>query len=143
MQPGLKLWVERDGRLVLSDLHVMLLDAVGEIGSLTGAAACHGISYRQTWRLIRDVESNLGATLVRSVKGGSGHGASRLTPLAQELIRRYQALHTRLSSEVEAAFTDAFGPDGALLDALLATRSGAIAGASARSGTAKGGGAYA
>ena len=38
LEPRIKLWVEKDGRLVLSDYRVQLLRAVGETGSLAEAA---------------------------------------------------------------------------------------------------------
>ena len=47
MQPKMKVWVEKDGQLVLSDWRVLFLEAIAETGSLSQAAAKLGIPYRR------------------------------------------------------------------------------------------------
>jgi molybdenum-dependent DNA-binding transcriptional regulator ModE len=38
VQPGLKLWVEKDGLLVFSDYRAELLDHIAKTGSISGGA---------------------------------------------------------------------------------------------------------
>lgn len=103
-----KLWIERDGRLLLSDYRVRLLEHIAETGSLSEAAQRMGLSYRRAWGKIRDIEHNVGRRLVVSEVGGAGGGGSRLTAEAEDIVARYRRLRARLDSEMSAAFDDLF-----------------------------------
>ena len=46
-------WVERNGEVVLSEWRVALLEAVAETGSISAAAARHGVHFRVAWRFRR------------------------------------------------------------------------------------------
>ena len=95
MQPCIKLWIERDGRLVLSDYRVRLLELVRETGSLAQAAARMRLSYRRAWGKIKEIEQNLGVALVTSEAG------ERLVALYQEFQAR---MHRALAREFAAVF---------------------------------------
>lgn len=106
----MKLWVERDGRLALSDYRVRLLEYVEESGSLARAASRMRLSYRRAWGKIKEMEQNLGVSLVVSESGGVGGGHTRLTPAGGQLVARYRDFHDRmeraLAREYAAAFAD-------------------------------------
>ncbi len=104
-----KLWIERDGQLVLSDYRVRLLELIAETGSLSEAAHRMGLSYRRAWGKLREIERNLGRKLVHSEVGGAGGGSSSLTPEAEDLIRRYHRLRARLDDDLSEAFAELFG----------------------------------
>ena len=108
LEPRIKLWVEKDGLLVLSDYRVQLLRHVEETGSLAEAAQRMGLSYRRAWGKVREIERNLGLTLVESEAGGAGGGGSRLTPAGERLVALYQrfqrAVETDLGREFRALF---------------------------------------
>ena len=108
MEPRIKLWVEKDGRLVLSDYRVQLLRAVGETGSLAEAAQRMGLSYRRAWGKVREIERNLGVTLVQSEAGGAGGGGSRLTPEGERLVALYQRFRRAMESDLGREFWAAF-----------------------------------
>ena len=108
LEPRIKLWVEKDGRLVLSDYRVQLLRAVGETGSLTEAAQRMGLSYRRAWGKVREIERNLGVTLVQSEAGGAGGGGSRLTPQGERLVALYQRFRRAMESDLGREFWAAF-----------------------------------
>ena len=61
MEPRAKVWVEKDGKLVLSDYRVRLLRLIDETGSLADAAKAMGLSYRRAWGKVKEIERNLGA----------------------------------------------------------------------------------
>lgn len=109
VEPRFKLWVERDGEIVLSDFRIWLLQTVAATGSLRRAAQHMGISYRRAWGKLRELESNLGLSLLRSTVGGAGGGATELTPLGSELVARYALFRERATAAVQAAFIEAFG----------------------------------
>lgn len=108
LEPRIKLWVEKDGRLVLSDYRVQLLRHVAETGSLAEAAQRMGLSYRRAWGKIRDIERNLGATLVESEVGGAGGGCSRLTPDGERLVALYQRFRRAVEGDLGREFREVF-----------------------------------
>ncbi|MCH8161050.1 MAG: LysR family transcriptional regulator [Chloroflexi bacterium] len=96
LEPRIKLWVEKDGHLVLSDYRVRILQLVEETGSLAEAAERLGLSYRRVWGKVREIERNLGLSLVESEVGGAGGGSSSLTEDGQRLIALYQILLSKV-----------------------------------------------
>ena len=111
MEPRVKLWIEKDGRLALSAYRVRLLRLIDETGSLAEAAVSMGLSYRRAWGKLREIESNLGIKLVASEAGGAGGGGSRLTEDGRRLIdifERFQAATQRdLAQEFARFFAEA------------------------------------
>lgn len=110
MEPRLKLWVERDGRLALSDYRIRLLEHVRDTASLAQAAARMRLSYRRAWGKIKELEQNLGVPLVVSETGGAGGGHTRLTPAGERLVSQYRVFQHRMRAallhEYAAAFDD-------------------------------------
>jgi molybdate transport system regulatory protein len=108
VEPRLKLWVEQEGRLVMSEYRLRLLEYVQETGSLAQAASRMRLSYRRAWGKIKELEQNLGIPLVHSETGGAGGGHTTLTPEATDLLMRYREFQQRmdraLAQEYEAAF---------------------------------------
>jgi molybdate transport system regulatory protein len=108
MQPRAKLWVEKDGRIVLSDYRVRLLRHIDETGSLAEAAARMQLSYRRAWGKVREIEENLGVKLVESAAGGAGGGGSRLTAEGRRLVDLYERFRTSVEQEMSRAFLRSF-----------------------------------
>ena len=110
MRPRLKLWLEDDeGRVALSEWRVGLLEAIREHGSLSSAARALGVPHRTAWERIREMEARLGTQLVEAESGGSAGGHSRLTPAAEDLVRRYTAVRSGLDDLVASRFAEQFG----------------------------------
>lgn len=108
LSPHQKLWIEHDGKVVISDYRLRLLQLVEESGSLAKAASTLKLSYRRAWGKVKELETNLGAQLVASEVGGAGGGHTSLTPTAVALIRAYERLQARLQRELAAAFAEEF-----------------------------------
>lgn len=104
--PQQKLWVEADGRLVMSDYRMRLLTLIAETGSLAQAAQRLKLSYRRAWGKVKELEQNLGAPLVLSEVGGAGGGQTTLTPYGEALIRAYAAFQERMALELSRAFEE-------------------------------------
>ncbi len=104
----MKVWVEQEGRLVLSDYRIRLLEAVAATGSLADAAAEMGLSYRRAWGKIKEIEANLGVKLVQSVVGGPGGGATHLTPEGQRLVALYKRFRKLMEVDLGKEFRDVF-----------------------------------
>jgi molybdate transport system regulatory protein len=108
MQPRAKFWVEKDGRIVLSDYRVRLLRHIEETGSLSEAAARMQLSYRRAWGKVREIEQNLGVKLVESAAGGAGGGGSRLTADGKRYVDLYDRFRTTLEQDMSREFTRTF-----------------------------------
>ena len=110
MRPRLKVWLEgADGRVALSDWRVALLEAIGRHGSLVAAARELRVPHRTAWQRVREMEERLGVRLVEATSGGAAGGASRLSPVAEELIRRYRRLCAGLDDLLDERFRTEFG----------------------------------
>ena len=78
---------------------IKLLRLVGETGSISAAARQMGMNYRRAWFLINSMQSGFAEPLLRTVRGGKDRGGAILTPLAKELIRRYETHTTLITSQ--------------------------------------------
>ncbi len=108
LQPCAKLWLERDGKIALSEWRVALLEAIEATGSLAEAAERLAVPYRTATYKLREIETNLGVRLVATHSGGAAGGGSQLTPEARDYIRRWRAFSADLEAWVAARFRDAF-----------------------------------
>jgi molybdate transport system regulatory protein len=109
MRARLKVWIESDdGRVALSEWRVTLLQAVAEHGSLVAAARILGVPHRTAWQRIREMEACLGFQLLETTSGGQRGGGSRLSPAAQDIVARYEALHAGLDDLVHQRFEGGF-----------------------------------
>ena len=108
MEPRLKLWIELNGEIVLSDWRVGLLEEIGQTGSLTRAAEALNVPYRTAWHKLKQMERRLGVRLVTSRSGGSDGGHTELTPAARYYIDRYGIFVAGLRQEVAQRFAMVF-----------------------------------
>jgi len=104
VSPRLKLWLEKDGQIIMSDYRVRLLERIGESGSLSHAAAEMNLSYRRAWGKVKELEENLGIKLVESEVGGAGGGHTTLSLQGLALVRAYRAFQERVAGGLEEAF---------------------------------------
>lgn len=112
MEPRIKLWLEHEGRIVMSDYRLRLLGLVEETGSLADAAARLGLSYRRAWGKIKELERNLAVALVQSAAGGAGGGHTQITAEGRDLLRRYASFHARVEDAAQAAYAELFAGGG-------------------------------
>jgi molybdate transport system regulatory protein len=109
LRPRSKVWLERDGRVAISEWRATLLDAVVETGSLAAAAARLRVPYRTAWTRLREVEAGLGFKVLETQSGGADGGGSTLTPAALDALARFHAVADGVDALVDARFRDAFG----------------------------------
>ncbi len=108
-QPRLNLWLERDGRVVLSRWRVALLEAIAAHGSISAAAEQLGVPYHRAWDRLAEMEAGLGVTLVDRQLGGPGGGGARLTPAGQDYVARFNRFAQGIDELAATHFRDAFG----------------------------------
>jgi molybdate transport system regulatory protein len=71
---------------------IALLEAIGEAGSISGAARLLGMSYPRAWNLVEAMDVELGIAVVTRAPGGQRGGGAALTAAGRAMISRYRAL---------------------------------------------------
>ncbi|MCL4867550.1 MAG: LysR family transcriptional regulator [Anaerolineae bacterium] len=111
MKPQFNLWLEINGEVGLSIWRVRLLQAVGETGSISAAAAQLGIHYRTAWQKIHEMETRLGQKLVETQTGGHGGGGATLTPTAQAYLDKFNQFSQQIEGEIHRHYQALFDFD--------------------------------
>src|SRR5262245_4115147 len=83
---------------------ISLLEAIGEQGSLTRAAAQLGMSYRYAWLLLEDLNRAFTEPVTRATIGGKRGGGVELTKFGVEVVRRYKLATRRIDAVARSAF---------------------------------------
>ena len=107
-----KIWIERDGEVLMSEYRVRLLEAVASHGSVAAAAEALGLPYRTAWKKLGEMAEAARVPLLESGSGGSGGGQSHLTAAAQEMVAAFRRLAGPVQKGVDARFTGEAGHFG-------------------------------
>ena len=110
--PRLRITLERD--VAIGPGKADILEGVAETGSIAAAGRRMGMGYRKAWFLVSTMNQCFKSPLVDARKGGEKGGGANLTPLGEEVLRRYRTM--------ERLATDAVTPDMEALKALLAKK---------------------
>ncbi len=96
-------------RVILSDSVALgpgkaeLLEHIVETGSIAAAARKMKMSYRRAWLLLAELNACFKSPVVETAKGGKGGGGGAvLTPLGQELLKRYRAIVAKTEKSIAA-----------------------------------------
>jgi molybdate transport system regulatory protein len=108
MRAQFNLWLEQDGKVVLSYWRMRLLKAIEGSGSITAAAEEMGVAYRRAWEKLQEMEEGLGLQLVETEVGGVGGGGATLTPEAHDLLQRFEQFAAGMDDEIQARYKRAF-----------------------------------
>lgn len=91
-----------DGRVA------MMLQLIGETGSVREACQRIQMSYSSGWNAIRTLENELGFTVVSRTQGGARGGSSSITKDGAELLKRYEGFRRELCAEADRLFEKYF-----------------------------------
>jgi molybdate transport system regulatory protein len=95
---------------------VRLLEAIHASGSIAGGARQLKISYRRAWLMVDALNRAFPAVLVDTAAGGIKGGGARLSPLGEQVLARYGAMHAKAAAairgELEGFLTDLAGTAG-------------------------------
>lgn len=97
----IKIWLERDGRFVVSDGRAKLLRKIKDTGSLSKAAKEMGMSYRHAWGVLHRIAQSAGGKVVESTRGGKKGGLTSLTSFGEEILREYENKAASLQSQFD------------------------------------------
>ncbi len=97
----LRIWLEREGKFIMSEGRADLLRKIKETESLAKAASEMGMSYRHAWGIVHRIAQNSGGKVVESTRGGKIGGITKLTPFGEEILREYDSKAESLRSQFE------------------------------------------
>ncbi|MBK8175906.1 MAG: winged helix-turn-helix domain-containing protein [Rhodospirillales bacterium] len=81
---------------------VRLLELIAAHGSIAAAGRAMRMSYRRAWMLVEELNRCFKEPLVATQMGGSRGGGTTLTPLGEDIVRRYRAIEAEADSAVAA-----------------------------------------
>lgn len=99
--PRAKVWIERDGKLALSDDGADLLEQIQAAGSLSEAARRLRYSYRRAWMLLDAMNKRWDLPLVVTAIGGPRGGGAKLTELGQRVLRSFRDLQVHIEAAID------------------------------------------
>ena len=97
---------------------IKLLELIQSHGSISEAGRVMGMSYRQAWLLVDNLNQSFRQAVVSKQTGGRRGGGARLTAWGQKVIERYRA--------IEAAAQKAVSPHLRVLESAGAGRAAAV-----------------
>lgn len=92
VRTGLRLRIYVKPDVLLGPGRADLLEGIRDTGSIAAAGRNMGMSYKRAWSLIETMNSEFGADVVTGAKGGVHGGGSALTPLGEEIVKRYRSM---------------------------------------------------
>ena len=81
-----------------------LLEAIAATGSIRAAGNRFKMSYRRAWELVAELNGMFATPLVIAEAGGRGGGGAQLTPLGDEVVRRFRNMERGAWETAEADF---------------------------------------
>jgi molybdate transport system regulatory protein len=98
LQVKSKVWLEANGKFIIGEGGITLLEAIDRLGSIQKAARRLGWSYRHTWGYLKNMERNGGMQFVVARHGGTAGGGTTLTPDGVKLLREYRRFQRALQA---------------------------------------------
>lgn len=100
-----KIWVETDSHVsILGEGKWKLLKAIKETGSLKAAVESMGITYRQTWTKLKNIEEKLGFPIIEKTRGGAEGGQTTLTPQGEKIVEFFDKVYHEFEPSVKTIF---------------------------------------
>jgi len=93
---SLRIDLEAGGRI--GPGKVELLEQIAAHGSISAGARRMGMSYKQAWTLVEEMNRLFRKPVVAARKGGQRGGGAELTPLGLAIVARYRAIERAAES---------------------------------------------
>jgi len=97
----------------LGEPRIRLLEAIGQLGSISQAAKRVPLSYKAAWESVEAINNLAAMPVVERVVGGRAGGGARLTPYGIQLVALYRAME-EASQRMLARLTAAMGEGSAV-----------------------------
>ena len=96
-----RLWIENEGQTYLSWGRIVLLERIGEFGSVSSAAKSMKMSFSHAWHLVEDMNALAPEPLVEKQAGGRQGGGAWLTDAGKQAIHDFWQLVERFQNWIE------------------------------------------
>jgi molybdate transport system regulatory protein len=91
-----KVWLEKDGKLLMGSGRVKLLEQIDQLGSISAAARSMKLAYRNAWLWVEAMNRLAPSPLVEKATGGPHGGYTRLTDAGRRIIKEYREKRARV-----------------------------------------------
>lgn len=108
MRCKLKVWVVFGGQIKFGDGRAELLELIDELGSIKQAVHRIGMSYRNAWGYLRELERAAGFKFLERRPGGGPASGTRLTRKGRDFLARYWRFRQGADDLVGRRFARAF-----------------------------------
>jgi molybdate transport system regulatory protein len=85
-----KVWLEKDGKLLMGWGRATLLERIDELGSISAAAKSMRLAYRNAWLWVEAMNRLASTPLVEKSAGGERGGYARLTEEGRRIVIEYK-----------------------------------------------------
>jgi molybdate transport system regulatory protein len=97
-----KVWLEKDGKLLMGWGRATLLERIDQLGSISAAARSMNLAYRNAWLWVEAMNSLAPTPLVEKSTGGSRGGYARLTEEGKRIVAEFKQQRTRVRETLNA-----------------------------------------
>lgn len=101
-----KLYLEDSQEKFMGIGVLWLLQKVEECGSLRSAAINLGISYSKAFKMVENLESALGQSVLERKRGGSSRIGASLSPFGVQFVSLYDGFQKQCKQLLEEPFED-------------------------------------
>ncbi|WP_415397472.1 TOBE domain-containing protein [Sulfurimonas sp. CS5] len=99
-----RIWFKKDGKNLLGNGRVELLEKIDEHGSISKASKAMKMSYKAAWDMVDAMNNLSDEPLVQKVTGGKNGGGAQITKVGKELIntfKKFKEFYKALLLEVD------------------------------------------
>ena len=100
--PQISIHIDFEDEGELDPRTVALLETIAQEGSISAAGRAMGISYKQAWELVAEVNRTFEDPLVKAQSGGPTGGGAVITERGHDLIRHFRTLERKALSATTA-----------------------------------------
>ncbi|HWT77243.1 MAG TPA: hypothetical protein VN203_03670 [Candidatus Acidoferrum sp.] len=108
MKAKLKVWVVFNNDVKFGDGRSQLLELIDELGSIKQAVTRFGMSYRNAWGYLRDLEKAAGFKFLERRPSGGPASGTRLTRRGKKFLARYRQFRKGVDTLVDHRFAKVF-----------------------------------
>ena len=101
-----RFWIEGKDGTFLGYGRVVLLERIGEHGSISAAARSMSMSYRHAWKLVDSINTQATEPLVEMSTGGAGGGGAKLTEAGKQAVDTFWSAHAEFKVFLEQRTAD-------------------------------------
>lgn len=109
--PKYRLWVVLGEGIKFGHGRADLLRLIDELGSIKQAVARVGMSYRNAWGYLRELEQAVGFNLLERKPGGGPDSGTRLTAEGKKFLAHYSLFKQSVDGAVDRHFKRVFRPE--------------------------------